>query len=292
MLQNLGANTRCALNWAPGDESADLLIALHARRSSDSVLAWRQTWPHKPVVVVLTGTDLYRDIRTDASAQASLDITNKLVVLQDAGLDELRPEWRAKTDVVYQSTPKLAHVPRLDASAPLDVLMVGHLRDEKDPATYMRAATRLTRRTDLTFAHAGGGLDAQLHQMALDTQAACRNYVFLGALTHDETLARIARADLLVHASVMEGGAHVILEAVQSDTPVLASRISGNIGMLGGDYSGYFELGDDLALASLVERCRDDTGFLNHLRSQCAARSHLFEPLAEQQALARLIAGL
>ena len=78
------------------------------------------------------------------------------------------------------------------------------------------------------------------------------HYRWLGGLSHAETRARIQRAHVLVHASKMEGGAHVILEAVQSGTPVLASRIDGNVGMLGRDYAGYFALGDDAALAELL----------------------------------------
>ena len=40
------------------------------------------------------------------------------------------------------------------------------------------------------------------------------------------------------------------MEAVRSGTPVVASRIDGNIGMLGQDYAGYFEWGDAAALAA------------------------------------------
>lgn len=65
------------------------------------------------------------------------------------------------------------------------------------------------------------------------------------------TAQRIKRAHVLGSGSRMEGGAHVILEAVQSGTPVLASHISGNLGMLGTDYAGYFEVGDDAQLAAL-----------------------------------------
>ena len=92
----------------------------------------------RPLVVVLTGTDLYRDIRVDASAQRSLQQATHLVVLQEQGLLELEPALRAKCSVIYQSAPKLAAVdpPR----RVLRVVNVGHLRDEKDPETFMRAA--------------------------------------------------------------------------------------------------------------------------------------------------------
>jgi GTPase SAR1 family protein len=41
----------------------------------------------KPIVLVLTETDLYRDIQTDKKAQESLRLANSLVTLQEAGLE-------------------------------------------------------------------------------------------------------------------------------------------------------------------------------------------------------------
>jgi glycosyltransferase involved in cell wall biosynthesis len=88
----------------------------------------------------------------------------------------------------------------------------------------------------------------------------------------------------------MEGGAHVILEAVQSGTPVLASQIDGNVGMLGADYSGYFELGNDAQLAALVQRCAAQPAFLARLQSQCAQRAPLFAPQNEKRLVLNLLA--
>ena len=170
--------------------------------------------------------------------------------------------------------------------------MVGHLRDEKDPLTYVRAAARLAGRADMALDHIGGALDAALEQAVVDAAKHQANYRWLGSLAHDRTRQRIQRAHVLVHASTLEGGAHVILEAVQSGTPVLASLIDGNVGMLGGAYAGYFEVGDDAGLAELLMRCREEPGFLDLLRHQCDARSTLFEPQREQVLLRGLISGL
>jgi glycosyltransferase involved in cell wall biosynthesis len=97
---------------------------------------------------------------------------------------------------------------------------------------------------------------------------------------------------VLVHPSVMEGGAHVVMEAVRSGTPVLASRISGNVGMLGRDYRGYFEPADAAGLAALLRQQRDDPAMLRGLRAQCDQRSPLFEPAREQATLKSVIASL
>ncbi|MFM6990473.1 MAG: glycosyltransferase, partial [Rhodoferax sp.] len=115
---------------------------------------------------------------------------------------------------------------------------------------------------------------------------------------HEAPRRRIQAAHVLVHASQMEGGAHVVMEAVQSGTPVLASRIDGNIGMLGDSYAGYFSHGDDDALATLLLACRAGqksiarTNLLARLTRQCERRATLFDPRREQAAVVRLVRDL
>ncbi len=93
------------------------------------------------------------------------------------------------------------------------------------------------------------------------------------------------------HTSKMEGGAHVIMEAVCSGTPVIASRMDGNVGMLGGEYDGYFPVGDALALSQMLRRCKNEPAFLDHLATQCALRAPLFSPTSEQAALLGLVSS-
>ena len=272
--------------WTATDEYADAMIALHARRSAPSIHAWAAQHPGKSLVVVLTGTDLYRDIHTDAAAQTSLQLATHLVVLQEAGLTKLPAGLRAKTRVIFQSAPRLK--PAIKSARRLKAVMVGHLRDEKDPLTFMKAAQLCTAGL-VDFDQIGDGLDAALASSAQTTAALHTHYRWLGGLPRAVTRQHIKRAHVLVNCSIMEGGAHVVLEAVQSGTPVLASRISGNVGMLGADYEGYFEVGDALALATLVKRCTTEPAFLAHLQSQCARRAELFEPAVEKRLVLNLI---
>src|SRR5205085_1869024 len=81
-------------------EACDALIALHARRSHESIVRYAST--KKPLIVTLTGTDLYRDLPDSAEARESLELAERLIVLQDAALAELAPALRRKTRVVYQ----------------------------------------------------------------------------------------------------------------------------------------------------------------------------------------------
>jgi putative glycosyltransferase (TIGR04348 family) len=274
--------------WQPGDAVPDLLIALHARRSAAALAAFTDAHPDRPALLVLTGTDLYRDIHEDDTARASLERATALAVLQPRGLDELPAALRAKAHVIYQSAPRLRPArPR----APLDVAMIGHLRAEKDPQTFMDAA-RLVHAPGVRMLHIGAALDPALGQRAQDTQAATPAYRWLGALPHMATRRRLRRCHAMVIASRMEGGANVIIEAVTSGVPVLASRVAGNVGMLGDDYAGYFAPGDAAALAALVDRSARDVGFVMRLRRQCAARARLFAPGAERARLLDLVDNL
>ncbi len=266
------------------------MLALHARRSADSILRWARERPGRPLVVALTGTDLYRDIHIDESARHSLECAHRLIVLHERAIDDLPPRHRSKAITCFQSTPARAPLPKTRHH--LRALMVGHLRDEKLPQTYFDAARLLAARPDIRLDHIGAALDPALGREAQAVAQACPHYRWLGPLPHEATRRHIQRAHVLVHSSRIEGGAHVVMEAVRSGTPVLASRIAGNVGMLGADYGGCFEVGDAHGLASLLQRCRDEPAILAALATQCAARSPLFEPARERATLLALLADV
>ncbi len=290
-------HTTIAQEWR--GEPCDVLLALHARRSADSIARWAQahgTVANAPGLgVVLTGTDLYRDILSDARAQASLAHAQRLVVLQEKGPDALPEAQRTKARVVFQSATTLQ--PAVKTQRHVRAVMVGHLRDEKSPETLFAAARLLQHHTDILIDHIGDALDPDLGRQALACAAACPRYRWLGGLSHAAARRRIQSAHVLVHASRMEGGAHVIMEAVCSGTPVLASRIAGNVGMLGADYTGYFDHGDAQGLADALLRyragqCDTTNPFYSQLQAQCAQRAPLFAPAHEQAALLQLVREL
>ena len=267
----------------------DLMIALHARRSAASLAAFTDAFPGRPAILVLTGTDLYRDIDTSLEARASLERADALVLLQEAGLARLPPALRAKARVIHQSAPSLA--PAAREAGCIDICMVGHLRAEKDPLTFMRAAALVTA-PRVRLLHVGRALDPALEVAAQAAMRETPRYRWLGPLPHAETRARLAASSAMAIASTMEGGANVIIEAVTSGVPVLASDIEGNAGMLGAEYAGYFPVGDAAALARLIDRIAGDADFDALLRRQCAARAPLFAPKAEQAALNDLVDNL
>lgn len=274
-----------------GDNAPDLLIALHARRSAASVAAFAKAYPNRPCVVVLTGTDLYRDIANAPEARASLDYATRLVLLQSDGLNQLSAAHRAKASVIYQSAPTVQPPSHGAQRRHYDICMIGHLRTEKDPYTFMRASTLVTS-PKARLLHIGGALESPLGQAASATQAVNPRYHWLGNQPHSTTRQRLARSHAMAICSLMEGGANVIIEAVTSGVPVLASDISGNIGMLGADYAGYFPVGEAAALARLIDRSIDEPAFYALLRRQCDARAALFAPETERACLLDLVDNL
>lgn len=283
----LRARYRVRLLKAWDGTPADVLIALHARRSAASIEAFARSDPGRPLIVVLTGTDLYRDIRADAAAQRSLELATRLVVLQERGPDALPDSLRAKAGVIYQSAPRLA--PGAHRRTTFDVAVVGHLRDEKDPRLAMRVAEGLPRDSRIRIIHVGDALDPALAQAARSTQGRCARYRWVGGLPRARTRQVIRHARLLLHPSKMEGGAQAIIEAIQSGTPVVASDCPGNVGMLGRGYPGLFPVGDVQAAAQLLRRAETDAKFLRALQSACKKRAVLFDPERERRAVLRLV---
>ncbi len=287
----LGARheVRIVHGWNVGDPAPDLLIALHARRAAPALAAFSAAYPQRPSLLVLTGTDLYRDIAVDGDARASLERATRLVLLQPAGLSLLPAHLHEKASVIYQSAPAMAPLPG-DAQAPA-ITMIGHLRPEKDPATFMAAASLVTAPC-ARLLHIGGALDADLGELATRTAHDNPRYQWLGHLPHDAAREQLRRSHAMAISSTMEGGANVVIEAVTCGVPVLASDISGNRGMLGDDYLGYFPVGDAAALAALIDRSIVDAAFYARLKAQCEARATLFAPAAEQAALLQLVDNL
>lgn len=284
-LRDAGYEVEVATEW--NGLPADLMIALHARRSFKSIRAFAGQYPSRPLIVVLTGTDLYRDIHGDADAQTSLELAHRLVVLQARGPDELKPEHAAKTRVIYQSAPEIRHVDQF--IGPFRVLVVGHLREEKDPFRAAMASAYLPEHSRTQIMHLGRALSEDMARMARHIESRLPRYHWLGDTSHQTVLDQFSRADLLVVSSIMEGGANVICEALAAGVPVIASAISGNIGMLGENYPGYYPLEDERRLAQLISRAENDPDFYADLVRECRDRRTLMTPQREATSIRQLV---
>jgi putative glycosyltransferase (TIGR04348 family) len=269
-LRSAGHRVSVSTEWS--GENADAMLALHARRSHASI---RDFPREKPLVVALTGTDVYRDIRDSKEAQESLERADRLITLQPKAAEELAPRLRRKVRVVVQSSSTdLRHRPVKGA---FRICVIGHLRAEKDPLRTLAALPFVNR--DVEILQLGALLDPQLEPKTEDPR-----YRWLGSVPHARALKWLASSHAMVISSRMEGGANVVCEALRIGVPVLASRISGNVGLLGERYAGYFACGDERELAGLIETLADPV-FYRKLKKQTAALRRMVAPSAEKRAL-------
>ena len=285
LLRSLGHRVYLQMSW--NEKPIDLMLALHARRSYDSIKRFAAAYPERPLIVALTGTDLYRDIRVDADAKQSMALATRMIVLQEMGLKELSAQLAAKTRVVYQSADAVATQPPLKNC--FEVCVIGHLREEKDPLRAAMALAHVPADSFIRVTQLGRSLDPELEQSAKLIMAEDPRYRWCGEVPHWKAARVLARSRIMVISSRMEGGANVVSEALMAGVPVIASKISGNIGMLGADYPGYFPVGNERALARLLVRAEQDSDCYRALRRHCAERKKLISVAKEKRALALLI---
>jgi putative glycosyltransferase (TIGR04348 family) len=285
-LREAGHTVRVQVEW--DGRGADLMLALHARRSFASIRAFAERFPTRPLLVTLTGTDLYRDIHEDRDAQHALELAHRIIVLQERGPDELPPHLAAKTRVIYQSAPDIARLP--PPKDVFEVLVIGHLRAEKDPFRVALATAYLPEQSKIQVTHLGNALSEDMAETAELAQRKLPRWHWGGEVSHKAVLKRLARAHLMVISSVMEGGANVICEALAAEVPVLASHMPGNVGMLGEDYPGYFPVGDERRLARLLSMAENDSDFYAVLASHARQRRGLMRPEQEASRLRQAVA--
>lgn len=272
-----------------GEAGADALIALHAWRSAEAVRTWRTRFADRPLVVAMTGTDIYKfQHSAPETTVASMDAADALIGLHAAVGEDLPARHRAKLHVVYQSTRPVPASYRRPAPPPREirVCVVGHLRAEKDPLRTAYALRRLPADLRLSVRHAGRAHDDTWAEAARAEMARNPRYRWLGELAHGRVRQLMARTHAMAITSVMEGGANVVSEACAFGLPVLASDIPGNRGLLGGDHPALYPAEDTAALAALMDRLVRDSAFRAELGRRSTGLAPLFQPESERAHLA------
>ena len=314
ILRDLGFRVAVSQTW--DGSPCDGLIALHARKSGDSIHRFAKAHPDRPLVVALTGTDLYLDLNRSAVARRSLEIADRLVVLHPGALRDLPKELHAKIRVILQSldprsllrggvssemqqgiawsdrSHRLWKRAERSYSSTFDVCVLAHLRKVKDPLLPARAARLLPESSRVRILQIGEVVEQSFESSLRRELARNPRLRWLGNLPRSTALERLRRSRLLVNSSIAEGGANALSEAIVLGVPVLASRVPGNLGLLGEDYPGYFPCRDAQALANLLERCELDSRFLDRLSRRVTQIAPRFRPEHEHHAWKRLLREL
>ena len=265
------------------------MIAIHAWRSAESIRRFRERFPERPLIVVLSGTDIYDYIDRDpVPTLHSLACADRLIALQDLARRRVPARFRRKVRTVHQSAPTLTPAIAKQRGY-FDVAVIGHLREVKDPLRAAEAARRLPARSRIRIVHLGAAETSQWTARAQAEMRANPRYVWRGDRPRAQVRSLLGRARAMVLSSLSEGGANVISEAVAAGVPVLASRIDGSVGLLGRHYPGYFPVGDTMALARLLHRIEASPEFLARLRRAIVRRAHLFRPAREKASWRKLI---
>ncbi len=206
ILRELGHRVKLAQSYA--GESFELLVALHARRSYDAINFFHRRHCHNPLIVALTGTDLYRDLAHSRHAQTSLEYATRIIVLQPKAVEKLSPHLRHKTRVIYQSVSfsrqhyKTTHSPVFSPKAVqlrnqyFEVCVIGHLRPVKDPFRTALAARRLPHSSRIRIWHIGGAMRPEMAERAQAEMRVNPRYRWLGEQPRWRTLQLLAKSHL------------------------------------------------------------------------------------------------
>jgi glycosyltransferase involved in cell wall biosynthesis len=292
LLRQAGVPAR-AIDVIPGPETvaATALIALHACRSVAAMEEFAQRFPGRPRHLLLPGSDLFRCLpEGDPRPLPAMEAADSLVVANEALVACVPGQLRDKLHVIPKSLA--TEVPHW---APVDgrfrVIVVAHLRAQKDPLLAARAVALLADIEELELEHVGAEVEEGCAVRIRECVRRDPRCHWLGQLPHHETVARAAASHVLLNTSLMEGGANALCEALHIGMPVVATDIVGNVGMLGEDHPGLFPVGDAGALADLLRRARNDSTFLAQLASCSRERARLFTPEHETRGWLELLGG-
>lgn len=274
ILRDLGHHVHLDTKFSTG--KYDAMVALHSWRSADSIQNFNEQHPDKPLIVALTGTDLYKFIKTHPKKTLhSIEISDVLVALHDLAYQAIPKQYCEKLSVIYQSAKSVKRQNKKNKKH-FDVCVIGHLRDEKDPLRAAYAVRNLPKESKIRIKQFGKAHDEKWADIAEQEMEKNPRYRWYGEVPHWQIRKEYAANQLMVLSSRMEGGANVISEACVAGLPIIASNIVGSIGLLGNSYPGYYPVGNTNALRKQLLKTEMDHIYLSDLQKLCAKKSSLF----------------
>jgi putative glycosyltransferase (TIGR04348 family) len=290
ILRQLGHRVTVSTDYV--DEPADTMVAIHAWRSAEAIARFKSRHPKRPLILQLSGTDIYQYLSEDARPiLRSMELADRLVALNNLAWRVVPSRFRKKLRVILQSARKPA-APRRPSERCIDVCVIGHLRDVKDPLRAALAARLLPAASRIRVVHIGRAYGPTWAAAAAAEMAENPRYSWRDEVPRAAVHKLLLRSHAMVLSSISEGGANVVSEAVMAGVPILASRVDGNVGLLGPKYPGYFRVGDTAALARLLRRIETQRPFVDQLRRAITRLTPLFTPEREIAAWRLLLAEL
>lgn len=289
ILRTLGHKVEISVSF--DHQKADMMLALHAWRSAESIRKFAHKFPQRPLVVAITGTDAYRFIHSHPEETLqSIKLAHQLVGLHDLISNTLPAEQRHKMHVIHQSAEPIG--PRKPYKRFFHVAVMGHLREEKDPMRPAMAVRKLPASSRIQLHHFGKACSTEWATRANQEMRVNPRYHWHQEVSHYRIRQIYQRTHVLVLPSRMEGGANVISEAIVAGIPVIASRIEGSVGLLGENYQGYYPVEDQRSLTEIMLKIESDPIYYNRLQQSCIDKQALFTAQNElqgwQQVLARI----
>jgi glycosyltransferase involved in cell wall biosynthesis len=266
-------------------EYADVIIALHARKSAHFIDDFLALNPAGKVIVYLTGTDLYHDIPNGCQiCERSMSLADVLVVSHELTLNALPEKYRKKAMSVHKSIqlPDFLGEEKIEIDPNLFTI-IGHLRAVKQPFMAVESMQLLEDSVRVKLVLLGNEIDEDSGEIARSWEAIDSRFQWLGGVEYLQALQWMRRSVATINTSLIEGGANSVGESIMLGVPVLATRIEGNIGMLGEDYAGYFSAESKQELADIMQRVISDADFLAMLREQVRVRKKKFTRENEKQ---------
>ncbi len=281
VFRRLGHRVAVSRTWS-GEPTPDVLVALHGAKSHAAITRFRAAHPDKPIVLVLTGTDIYPE--PDSKTLESMAIADRMVSLQDRAPRKIPDDLRHKNRTILHGAAPSGNKTSNKSEDPFDIVVAGHLRDVKDPMRAAYAARLVPPSSKIRIRHAGAILDEKYRALVARELRENHRYESLGQLSPDDLKAVTARSQLMIVSSINEGGARIVGESIVDGTPVLSSRIDGVVGLLDEDYPGYFPVRGTEELAALMSKVESDRPFRARLQAAARLREDRFDP-------ARQVAG-
>lgn len=287
LLRQLGIQVRVVTRWQ--GEACDLMLAVHVVKTAASALACAAANPKVRIAMLLAGTDVYPVFRADPPVLAALQRADALIALQPRAIEALPADLRPKARTIVQSATAAKGVARSDR---FTACVLAHLRPVKDPLLPFLALEHVAPTIPIELVVAGGALDPELADRARAAAARDPRCRWIGEIPRRAARALLGRSHVCIVPSTAEGGANVVSEAIAAATPVLATAIPGNIGLLGHDWPALFAPGDAQQLGALLQRAAADSSFYQQLVDRTRALQHVVAPAREREALRQLVADL